>query len=276
MNKNLVSFLVFVIGIALHSCSVVNNADNIKSSKKTEDKWKLTWSDEFDKKGLPDSNKWNYDTGGHGWGNNELQFYTLKDPLNAFVENGVLKITARKQLKENKQFTSARLITKNKASFKYGKFEISAKLPAGKGTWPAIWMLGENYEKEYWPDCGEIDIMEHVGYIKDSIFGTIHSAAYNGMLGTQKTKSIFISNPYSAFHTYALEWSPDKMDFFVDGILYNQILNEHLTTKEWPFDHSFFLILNLAVGGNWGGKMGVDETIFPAVLEIDYVRAFQK
>lgn len=248
--------------------------DRIKESS-TAAGWKLIWSDEFDYKGLPDSTKWGYDVGGHGWGNNELQFYTANDTLNAVVEKGVLKITARRQVKENRQYTSARLQTKNKASFKYGKIEVRAKLPAGRGTWPAIWMLGENIDKEGWPRCGEIDIMEHVGYEKDSIFGTIHSEAYNHMKGTQKGKGIFIATPYDQFHTYSIEWTPEKIDFMVDGVIYNHFINEHLTTKEWPFDQPFLLILNLAVGGNWGGKKGVDESVFPATLEVDYVRIFQ-
>lgn len=236
---------------------------------------KLVWADEFNYKGLPDSSKWNYDIGGHGWGNNELQFYTANDTLNAVVEEGVLKITARRQVKEKRQYTSARLQTKKKASFKYGKIEVRAKLPAGRGAWPAIWMLGDNIGKEGWPRCGEIDIMEHVGYEKDSIFGTIHSEAYNHMKGTQKGKGIFIATPYDQFHTYSIEWTPEKIDFMVDGVIYNHFINEHQTTKEWPFDQPFFLILNLAVGGNWGGKKGVDESVFPATLQVDYVRIFQ-
>lgn len=236
---------------------------------------KLVWSDEFNYKGLPDSSKWNYNVGGHGWGNNELQYYTANDTLNAIAENGHLKIIARKQTIENNQYTSARLVTKNKADFKYGRIEISAKLPKGRGTWPAVWMLGKNIDEVKWPTCGEIDIMEHVGYNRDSIFGTIHTQSYNHMKGTQKGKGIFISNPYDQFHVYSIEWTPEKIDFMMDEVVYNHITNEHLTTKEWPFDQPFFLIINLAIGGGWGGKMGIDETIFPAKMEVDYVRVFQ-
>ncbi len=248
--------------------------ERIKKSPLTNG-YKLTWSDEFNYKGLPDSTKWNYNVGGHGWGNNELQYYTASDTLNAKVENGFLKIVARKQSIENRQYTSARLLTKNKAEFEYGKFEIRAKLPAGRGTWPAIWMLGKNIDEVPWPACGEIDIMEHVGYDKDSIHGTIHTQAYNHIKGTQKGKSIFISNPYDQFHIYSIEWTPEKIDFLVDGVVYNHITNEHLSTNEWPFDQPFFLILNLAIGGGWGGKMGVDENVFPATMEVDYVRVFK-
>lgn len=262
--------LVYLVLIAIYffSCS---------SSKKNADTaaWKLLWSDEFNYKGLPDSTKWNYNVGGHGWGNNELQYYTNADTLNAIVNNGSLKVTALKQTKENRNYTSARLVTKGKADFMYGRIEISAKLPKGRGTWPAIWMLGKNIDEAKWPICGEIDIMEHVGYNKDSIFGTIHTEAYNHMKGTQKGKGLFINNPYDSFHVYSIEWTPEKIDFMMDGVVYNQITNEHLTIKEWPFDQPFFLIINLAIGGNWGGAQGVDENIFPAVLEIDYVRVFQ-
>jgi beta-glucanase (GH16 family) len=167
------------------------------------------------------------------------------------------------------------LHSKGKASFQYGKIEVRAKLPAGRGTWPAIWMLGNNREIAGWPACGEIDIMEHVGYDPDSIHGTIHTTAYNHMKGTQKGKAIFIKDPYTAFHTYSIEWTPEKIDFFVDDQLYNHIKNEHLSTNEWPFDQPFYFILNLAVGGNWGGKKGIDDSVFPAVMEVEYVRVYR-
>ncbi len=235
--------------------------------------WKLAWSDEFNYNGLPDSTKWVYDVGGNGWGNNELQYYTQKDTLNAFAGNGCLKIIARKQQKEDKQYTSARIVTMGK--FKYGKLEMRAKLPAGKGTWPAFWMLGANAEKAGWPQCGEIDIMEHVGYEKDSIFGTIHTEVYNHFTGTQKGKAVYIENPYNSFHLFSIEWTPDKIDFMFDNKIYNHIENEHKTTNEWPFDQDFFVILNLAVGGNWGGKYGVDDSVFPVSYQVDYVRIFK-
>ncbi|MEQ1555060.1 MAG: glycoside hydrolase family 16 protein [Ferruginibacter sp.] len=261
-------FINIIFILSLMACNATH-----KTSK--EKKWKLTWADEFNYNGLPDSTKWNYNVGGHGWGNNELQYYTEKNTENAIVENGVLKIIAKKQVKENRQYTSARLLTKRKADFTYGKIEVRAKLPAGRGTWPAIWMLGKNIDNTKWPLCGEIDIMEHVGYNKDSIFGTIHTDAYNHIKGTQIGKGIFIKTPYSAFHNYSIEWTPQKIDFMVDNVVYNHIVNEHLTVKEWPFDAPQFLILNVAIGGNWGGKYGVDENIFPAIMEVDYVRVYQ-
>ena len=236
---------------------------------------KLIWSDEFTTSGLPDSSKWKFDVGGHGWGNNELQYYTNKDTQNAVVRNDVLVITARKQDKENRNYTSAKLLTRGIKEFMYGRIEVRAKLPAGRGTWPAIWMLGSNIKEAGWPGCGEIDIMEHVGYNKDSLFGTIHSAAYNHVKGTQKGKGIFITEPYTQFHIYAIDWTAEKIDFLLDGKVYYSVKNEHLTTKEWPFNQPFYLILNLAIGGGWGGKMGVDDSIFPVVMEVDYVRVYQ-
>lgn len=236
---------------------------------------KLVWSDEFTTTGLPDSSKWKFDVGGHGWGNNELQYYTGKDTQNAVVRDGVLKITARMKDRENRNYTSAKLLTKGIKEFMYGRIEVRAKLPAGRGTWPAIWMLGTNIKEAGWPACGEIDIMEHVGYNKDSLFGTIHSAAYNHVKGTQKGKGIFITEPYTQFHIYAIDWTAEKIDFLLDGKVYYSVKNEHLTTKEWPFNQPFYLILNLAIGGGWGGKMGVDNSIFPAVMEVDYIRVYQ-
>lgn len=237
--------------------------------------WKLVWSDEFNYKGMPDSTKWGYESGGHGWGNNEQQYYTSKDTTNAYVSDGTLKIIARKQPKDANPYTSARLVTHGKKEFTNGRIEVRAKLPAGKGTWPAVWMLGTNIEKAGWPTCGEIDIMEHVGYQKDSIYGTVHTKSYNHIIGTQKTKSIFIENPYSQFHIYSIEWTPEKIDFLMDGKVYNHFENEHKSVNEWPFDYPFFIILNLAIGGNWGGKYGVDDSIFPATMEVDYVRVYQ-
>lgn len=246
---------------------IITMAPNNKST--------LLWSEEFNYIGLPDSTKWSYDVGGHGWGNNEWQYYTKSDTANAKVKNGVLQITARKEPKENKEYTSARLVTKNKVDFKYGRIDIRARLPKGRGTWPAIWMLGKSHPQTGWPLCGEIDIMEYVGFEPDSVFGTIHTQAYNHMQNTQKGKKTFIEKPYDNFHIYTLNWTPEKLEFMVDGKIYNKILNEHKTKAEWPFDDPFYLILNIAIGGNLGGKHGVDEMIFPATMEIDYIRLFK-
>lgn len=253
-------------------------ASLILGSCNSTTEWKLVWSDEFDTDGAVDSTKWSYDTKGNAWdwGNNELQYYTEQEGNNAWVENGVLKIQARKDSIGGKNYSSARLKTHGKASFTYGKFEISAKLPAGRGLWPAIWMLSDSIEHKGWPKSGEIDIMEHVGYQPDSIYGTIHSETYNHLKKTEKTKAIYIADPYTEFHVYSMEWSPEKIEFFVDGTLFNTVVNENISENEWPFNHPFYLLLNLAVGGNWGGKMGIDTTVFPATMEVDYVRVYEK
>lgn len=240
-------------------------------------KWKLIWSDEFNGSGLPDSSRWNFETKGNatGWGNNEKQFYTNRDTANAYVKDGILHIVALKESSENKSYTSARLSTSDKFNFTYGRIDVRAKLPAGRGTWPAIWMLGQNRKTVKWPDCGEIDIMEHVGYDKDTIHGTIHTAAYNHIKGTQKGKTIFIADPYDTFHLYSVIWTKEKIDFLLDNKIYHSFSNEHKSTAEWPFDDPFYIILNLAIGGNWGGKKGIDDTVFPASFLIDYVRVYQ-
>ncbi|WP_420147360.1 glycoside hydrolase family 16 protein [Spirosoma sp.] len=238
---------------------------------------KLVWADEFDKAGLPDSTKWKYEVGGNGWGNNELQFYTARRSENARVENGKLIIEARKEAYQGKNYTSARISSQNKQTWKYGRIEALAKLPKGLGTWPAIWMLGSNISTADWPTCGEIDIMEHVGYDEGVIHGTVHTEAYNHGKHTEKGDTLRVSNVASAFHLYAIEWTPDQIDFFVDNQKYYSVkkadLGENVT--QWPFDQPFYLILNVAVGGNWGGKKGVDETIWPQRMEIDYVRVYQ-
>ncbi len=248
-----------------------------KSSAQTpQADWKLTWADEFNYNGLPDSAKWGYDVGGKGWGNNELQYYTDADTNNAVVHNGVLHIIALKEKKENRDYTSARLVTKNKGDWVNGKIEIKAKLPAGRGLWPAIWMLPTDWEYGGWPKSGEIDIMEHVGFKKDSVYFSIHTEAFNHVIGTQKTKGIKIDNPYTSFRIYSIEWDRQKIDFLLDDSIVFSYSNSGNGHKEWPFDKRFHLLLNIAVGGNWGGQQGVDNSIFPAAMLIDYVRVYQK
>ena len=236
------------------------------------------WNDEFDYIGLPDSTKWSYDTAGNswGWGNNEAQYYTANDSSNAFVNDGLLTITAKIDSMGGKKYTSARLITKGKGDWLYGRFEIKAKLPTGLGTWPAIWMLSTDWEYGGWPASGEIDIMENVGFIPDTIIGTVHTESYNHMIGTQKTDSIFIPTNFTDFHIYSLEWEQNEIRVFVDNAHYFTFNNEGKSFKEWPFDKRFHLLLNLAIGGNWGGQKGVDDSLFPHRFYIDYVRVYQK
>lgn len=234
----------------------------------------LVWSDEFEYSGLPAANKWTCEEGGHGWGNNELQYYTLNRTQNARVENGLLIIEALKENYNGREYTSARLITTGKGDWLYGRFEIRAKVPGGRGTWPAIWLLPTDWAYGNWPASGEIDIMEHVGYDPTHIFGTAHTQVYNSPMGTQKGSSVTGSDWESDFHVYAIEWSATKIDFIVDDTKYYTFNNEGGWEK-WPFDKRFHMILNVAVGGSWGGAQGVDPSIFPRRMEIDYVRVYQ-
>ncbi|MFW5773993.1 MAG: glycoside hydrolase family 16 protein [Tangfeifania sp.] len=247
----------------------------IEDEPKSQDDWELVWSDEFNYTGLPDTTKWSYDVGGHGWGNNEKQYYTEADPDNAKVIDGVLEITARQEKKDDNLYTSARLVTKNKGDWKYGKVEVSAKLPPGRGLWPAIWMLPTDWEYGGWPDSGEIDIMEHVGYNPDSIFQTVHTKSFNHTLGTQVGEATYVEDVYNQFHTYSIIWDVAEIDFYIDGEKHFTFLNSGKGFDEWPFDKRFHLILNLAVGGNWGGQKGIDDSVFPATFTVDYVRVYK-
>jgi beta-glucanase (GH16 family) len=245
--------------------------------------YKLIWSDEFSYTGLPDSTKWSYDVGGNGWGNNELEFYTKADTNNAVVRNGNLYITARKQQTTTptattrlaRPYTSARLVTKMKGDWLYGRIEVRAILPIGRGLWPAIWMLPTDWKYGGWPASGEIDIMENVGFMPDSIFGSIHTKSFNHVIHTQKTKGLFFRDLGTAFHVYAVEWDARQIRFLVDGNIYMKFDNTGNGFAEWPFDQRFHLLLNVAVGGGWGGQKGIDEAVFPHSMIVDYVRVYK-
>lgn len=269
--------LIIMLSCMMISCNYNNNETVVASASMSRT---LVWEDNFNTDGLPDTKKWSFDIGDGcpklcGWGNNELQYYTDADSKNARVENGNLIIEAHKNSEQSRDYSSARLVTKNKGDWKYGTIEIRAKLPQGKGTWPAIWMLPTVSNYGGWPASGEIDIMEHVGYAPDSIFGTVHTTAFNHMIGTQVGSQILISDAETAFKTYAIDWNENEITWSIDGIQYHSFKNENKTTKEWPFDQPFHLILNIAVGGNWGGKYGVDETIWPQRMEIDWVKVWK-
>lgn len=227
----------------------------------------LIWSDEFNQNGAPDASKWGYDigTGAGGWGNAELQYYTNR-PENAVVRDGVLRITAIKENFSGSAYTSARLLTRGKFSFKYGKVEVRAKMPAGGGTWPAAWMLGNNIGTVGWPNCGEIDILEHKGNEPNRIFGTLHYPGRFG--GNPDGSSRYITNATTEFHIYSVEWTVSSIRFFVDGQLYHTAAN----SSALPFNQEFFLLVNLAMGGTFGGN--VDPAFTSATYEIDYIRVF--
>jgi licheninase len=238
--------------------------------------WTQVWGDEFDGQGLPNADKWYYETGGDGWGNQEQQYYTREDTANARLENGHLLIEARKEAYQGNDYTSVRL--NSEASWRYGRFVIRAKLPAGRGTWPALWMLADEptYGDQYWPDNGEIDIMEHVGYDEGVVHGTIHTEAFNHIDDTERTASTTVPDATSAFHTYAMEWTPNEIRVFVDGTRYFTFQNRpQYDWREWPFDQKFHLLMNIAVGGTWGGAEGIDDSAFPTQMVIDYVRVYK-
>lgn len=280
MKKIIPFYSIILILIITTSCK--NQSETTPNElTTTNNDYQLVWSDEFDKDGLPDSTKWSYDYGNGcpnlcGWGNHELEFYTKNRLKNTRVENGMLIIEAHKEQFEDNEYTSARIATRKKGDWLYGKFEIRAKLPTGLGTWPAIWMLSTDWEYGGWPESGEIDIMEHVGYAQDTVHGTIHTKAYNHGIGTHKGQPTFVENASNEFHTYTLEWTAESIKWLIDDKQYFEITNEHKTFNEWPFDKRFHLILNLAVGGDWGGKHGVDESIFPQKMIVDYVKVYQK
>jgi beta-glucanase (GH16 family) len=232
------------------------------------------WQDEFDYTGLPDPDKWSFEQGGDGWGNHELQYYT-HSPKNAWVGDGVLTITARKQRIEGSNYSSARLRSKGKGDFLYGRFEIRAKLPKGRGTWPAIWMLPTDQAYGGWPKSGEIDIMEHVGYDPGRIHVTMHTEAYNHTLGTQKTAIHVVDDAMTRFHRYRVDWTPATIRGYIDDVQVYEFVNEGTGPAAWPFDQRFHFLLNIAVGGDWGGKEGVDKDIFPAMMQVDYVRMYR-
>lgn len=227
----------------------------------------LVWSDEFNTDGLPDATKWGYDLGSNnGWGNNEQEYYTSRAD-NAVVINGSLKITAKKESFSGSNYTSARLLSKDKYSFKYGKVEIRAKLPSGGGTWPALWMLGSNISTAGWPACGEIDIMEHLGNDLNRIYGTLHYPGRSG--GSADGASRIITNASTEFHIYQLEWSSSLIKISVDDQLIHSVVN----SSAIPFNSDFFFILNVAMGGNFGGT--IDPAFSSASMEVDYIRVYQ-
>lgn len=258
----------------------MHEADNLACAYKetSTGKWNLVWADEFNYNGLPDPGKWSFDTAGNktGWGNNENQYYTDRDSTNAWVDGGVLTITARQKKIDGKKYTSARLRSKGKGDWLYGRFEIRAKLPTGRGTWPAIWMLPTDWAYGGWPKSGELDIMENVGFMPDTLVFSVHTKAYNHIIHTQKTKRIFYPGTSDNYHVYAMEWEKDRIRFYVDDILALTVNNEYKTFAEWPFDKPFHMILNLAIGGFWGGEKGIDNRIFPCRFYVDYVRVYQQ
>jgi beta-glucanase (GH16 family) len=244
-------------------------------SSATNKKWNLIWSDEFNTPGLPDSKKWYYDVGGDGWGNNELQYYTDGRTQNARIEDTALIIEMRKESFKSKNYTSARMVTKNKGDWLYGRVEVRAIIPQGKGTWPAIWMLPTEKKYGEWPKSGEIDIMEHVGYQPGIVHATVHTDSLNHTKGTQVGNQITVKECFANYHLYAIEWYDNHINAFVDDSLYFTFKNRNEGYRTWPFDKKFHLLLNIAMGGSWGGAEGIDESLTSAIMRIDYVRIYE-
>ena len=264
----------------------------VKKKMPPSDDWKLIWSDEFDYEGAPDEDKWRINLWPARKVNDEDQAYTDREK-NLRVVDGHLLIEAHKEQYDNAEYTSARIHTDGTGDFLYGRFEIRAKLPSGMGTWPAIWMLpsdpfryatkcteGEwqgNPDCDAWPNSGEIDIMEHVGYEMDHVHGTVHNEAYYWAKWEQRKGRILLDGVDERFHVYSLEWTPERIDAYVDDTLYFTYVNENDGWESWPYDQPFHLILNIAVGGMWGrAGGGIDDSIFPQRMLVDYVRVYDR
>lgn len=250
--------------------------------------WRLVWADEFDEPGRPDPDVWVPEIGFVR--NEELQYFTA-EPKNARVEDGLLVIEAHREAVPNakhdpgsdywafrrarSEYTSAGLTTRGTRSIRYGRVEVRARLPEGRGVWPAIWLLGERNKEIGWPLCGEIDIFEYVGFDPSQIHGTFHTEAYNHMKENQKSAQLPVDDVTEAFHVYAVDWDAQRIEISFDGRVYSTYERPAAATQEdWPFDDAHYLLLNFSVGGAWGGMQGVDESVFPQRLEIDYVRVY--
>jgi beta-glucanase (GH16 family) len=235
--------------------------------------WNLVWADSFNTyTGLPDPSKWAYETGASGWGNNELENYTANRLENARVDSGNLIIEAKNDNYQSHQYSSVRMHSTGTGNWTCGRFEIRAKLPFGKGTWPALWMMPTGSSYGGWPSSGEIDIMEHVGSDQGVIHFSTHCIKYYWRLGNQKTATKRIADCSTAFHVYAMEWTPDTIRGYIDTSLYFTNPNEHSGWQAWPFDKPFHFIFNIAIGGDWGGS--VDNLIFPQRMYVDYAKVY--
>ncbi len=257
---------VFAYSSTGHSISTFKNI-----TVYVNDEPQLVWFDEFDVDGAPNSSKWGFDIGAGGWGNGESQYYTDRSE-NVIVENGLLKITAKKESYQGSDYTSTRMISKDKYEFTYGKIEVKAKLPEGAGTWPAIWLLGANIDTVGWPSCGEIDIMEHWGHNPTIVSSATHTPSCSGGCPDTSVGETTVSDYSTEFHVYGLEWTENKLRFFLDDNFlyeYNPAVKDAST---WPFDNPHFFILNIAMGGSW---FSIDENFSESTMEIDYVRVYQ-
>ena len=254
--------IVFVMVTVITGCSDSDSEFNT-----------LVMQDNFSEDGAPNSDLWTFEigTGDNGWGNNELQYYTDRTE-NITQQNGFLVVTAREEEFEGSAYTSARIITKGNFERRYGRFEARMRLPTGRGLWPAFWMLGADIDDNPWPEAGEIDIMEYVGQNPTIMFGSVHGPGYSGGETIGEEYELTNDRFDTGFHVFAIEWRPNSISYFVDGILYNTITPDDVT-GDWVFDKPFFILINLAVGGNLPGSPD-SETVFPQTMLVDYVRVY--
>jgi beta-glucanase (GH16 family) len=269
------NILIILLLMLLTNCSSSDNIEDIIDpgyEKPNGNNDILIWSDEFNEGVRPNLKNWGYDMGNgdYGWGNNEKQYYTNR-PENVIIEEGLLKITAKRENYRDHSYTSTRMKTQGRFFFTYGKVEVRAKLPTGSGTWPAIWMLGENITSVGWPSCGEIDIMEHVGNRPGWTSSAIHNKA--GYAGSYFGEEQYIADVTSEFHVYGILWTEEKIEFTVDEEVYFTYNPSEKNANNWPFTANQFIILNIAMGGNLGGT--INPSFTQSTMEIDYVRVYQ-
>jgi len=278
-EKSCATFAFVLLTVA--SALIVN--PRVHAQDKPAPKWKLVWSDEFDgpNGSAPDPAKWSVEVNGTGFGNNELEYYTSRRE-NSHIEDGKLVIIARKETFTGpdgvtRPYTSGRLETKGHFEQQYGRFEARIKIPAGQGMWPAFWMLGNDIDRIGWPTCGEIDIMENIGSEPSKVHGSMHGPKYSGENPLTGAFTLPQNRRFSDdFHVFAVEWEPAAIRFYVDDILYETQTPDNLpSSKHWAFDHPFFLLLNLAVGGGWPGNPDA-TTVFPGSMLVDYVRVYKR
>lgn len=239
--------------------------------------WELTWSDEFEGEegNLPDPDTWSFDVGGGGFGNNQLEYNTERTENASLDGDGNLAIVARREAFQGNQYTSARIKTAGTVEVEYGRIEARISLPEGQGIWPAFWMLGNDFETIGWPQCGEIDIMEYRGQETSIVHGTVHGPGYSGGNAIGETTAVS-GGAAGEFHTYAVEWEPDEIRWYVDGVLYNTFARDDVPPNgRWVYDHPFFIILNVAVGGTFVGSPD-SSTRFPQTMLVDYVRVYER
>ena len=272
---------IWLLIFFVSGCTSQEGVEDIEESNDWDrEGWNLIWQDEFSD-GPLDLNKWSHEIGGHGFGNNELEYYT-NDSANAFVQDGMLHSRAKFEpsgigdANNLRYFSSSRLRTVGKGDWKYTRIDVRAKLALGQGIWPAIWMLPTDWTYGGWPKSGEIDIMEHVGHDEGRVHGSVHTESYNHKIGTQRTKTKVLSDVIDSFHVYSIEWYEDRIDFFIDDQQYFTFVNDQKNNyKTWPFNQRFHLIINVAVGGDWPGSPD-NTTIFPQDMKVDYVRVYKK